>query len=284
MYHERSQAQRHLIIVFILLWLTPLVLSDLQLNSAAHSWAVPRTQPILLESAARQPDAVVSVIVQKTGRDRGVEESVIRLGGRITKDLHIINAFAAKMKAKDAVQLAKAQDVRWVSLDAVTRSATTTSLSDLLYETWASGLGAEETMGLSDGLNLVDSHLGPNGTFALGLDNKRGSVTGFQFEVTPGTAVAKVEVLLAGYVPSVLKHDFKIKVWLGGTRIKEYAVKKELWAPYFGAGNSGLVALDVTSARAWKWSDLDNALSSSRLILDRLMAKIHLPWMHSACV
>ncbi len=219
-----------------------------------------RVQPVLLQMAAAQPEARVGIIVQKTVQDASVEELVARLGGAVTKGLSIINAFAAEMTAKDAVQLASAHGVRWVSLDAPMQSAAT---GPITFTIWATAIGTEETMGLSDGLNLVDSNLGPNGTCAIGLDNKKGSVTGFQFEATPGSAIAKVEVLLNGYVPNLMAHDFKVKVWLGGTRIKEYTVKKGLWTPYVGAANPGLVAMDVTNARAWKWADLENGLAIS---------------------
>jgi serine protease AprX len=65
--------------------------------------------------------------LQKTVKDASVEELVTRLGGTVTQDLHIINAFAAEMKAKDAAQLAKVAGVRWVSLDAPMRSTDCTS-------------------------------------------------------------------------------------------------------------------------------------------------------------
>ena len=77
-----------------------------------------RVQPLLLEMAAQQPDQVVSVIVQKTVKDDRVEQAVGALGGMVTTDLHIINAFAAELKARDVPQLARVEGVRWVSLDA----------------------------------------------------------------------------------------------------------------------------------------------------------------------
>ena len=82
-----------------------------------------RAQPVLLKMAQAQPDSTVSVIVQKTVKDSQVEELVARLGGAVTQDLHIINAFAAEMKAKDVAQLAEADGVRWVSFDATMMEA-----------------------------------------------------------------------------------------------------------------------------------------------------------------
>jgi serine protease AprX len=77
-----------------------------------------RAQPQLLEMARTQPDATVSVIVQKTTQSADPEALVARLGGTVTTDLHIINGFAAELKARDVLQLARAAGVRWVSLDA----------------------------------------------------------------------------------------------------------------------------------------------------------------------
>ena len=78
----------------------------------------PRVQPVLLELAAARPDEVVSVIVQKAVKDATIEEWVARRGGQVTRDLHIINAFAAVLPTQAAVELAREPSVRWVSLDA----------------------------------------------------------------------------------------------------------------------------------------------------------------------
>ena len=86
-----------------------------------------RTQPVLLELAATRPEEVVSVIVQKAMTDSSVEERVARLGGIVTRDLPFINAFAAELPAQAALELARAEGVRWVSLDAPV------TLADPLY-------------------------------------------------------------------------------------------------------------------------------------------------------
>ena len=77
-----------------------------------------RVQPQLLNMAAQQPDQMVSVIVQKAVNDDRAEQAVSALGGTVTTDLHIINAFAAEMSAQAAVQLSRIESVGWVSLDA----------------------------------------------------------------------------------------------------------------------------------------------------------------------
>jgi serine protease AprX len=77
-----------------------------------------RVQPLLLEMAAQQPNQLVSVIVQKTAKDDRVEKAASALGGKVTWDLHIINAVALEMETQAAVQLGSVDGVRWVSLDA----------------------------------------------------------------------------------------------------------------------------------------------------------------------
>ncbi len=101
--------------LFLLVILTFL---SLALLGASAVPLAARAQPILLTLAAQQPDATVSVIVQKTVHDTSVEALVTQLGGKLTGDLAIINGFAAELKAKEVPQLARAEGVRWVSYDA----------------------------------------------------------------------------------------------------------------------------------------------------------------------
>ena len=98
--------------VLVLVLLLPLLLLRPRSNSRL------RTQPVLLELAATRPEEVVSVIVHKGMTGSSVEELVARLGGIVTRDLPIINAIAAELPAQAALELAKAEGVRWVSLDA----------------------------------------------------------------------------------------------------------------------------------------------------------------------
>ena len=111
-----------------------------------------RVQPLLLQLATQQPDQTVSVIVQKTVKDDRVEQAVGALGGTVTKDLHIINAFAAEMKAKDVAQLAKTDGVRWVSFDAP------------VVETG----GPDGTVNTAALLNVYDKAIGANKLWAQG--------------------------------------------------------------------------------------------------------------------
>ena len=83
-----------------------------------HQAVTAKAMPQLLELAVTHPDQIVRVIAQKMTGAQAVEDLVTQLGGRVLSDLHIINAFSAEMTADAAVEMARSEDVRWVSLDA----------------------------------------------------------------------------------------------------------------------------------------------------------------------
>ena len=79
-------------LLFRVLLTTAMVLPMLAITPSQSS-AQDRIQPALLAIIAEHPDRQVNIIVQKTSHNSGVENAVARLGGTITSDLHIINAF-----------------------------------------------------------------------------------------------------------------------------------------------------------------------------------------------
>jgi serine protease AprX len=81
---------------------------------------ISKVQPLLLQKVSEEPNARLSIIVQKTLKDDSVEKTVRNLGGIVTKDLSIINAFAAELPASAINQLGQSGDVRWISLDSPT--------------------------------------------------------------------------------------------------------------------------------------------------------------------
>ncbi len=79
-----------------------------------------RVQAILLQLADQQPDTVVRIIVQKSAGDSMEAEAMVaRLGGVVTRDLSIINGFAAEIPASAVNDLARTSTITWMSLDAV---------------------------------------------------------------------------------------------------------------------------------------------------------------------
>jgi len=189
------------------------------------SAGVAKAHPLLLEMAAEQPDQRVAVIVQKADQTGQAETLVGQLGGAVTKDLHIINAFAADMTAEAAVELARRPDVRWVSLDAPVERAgkvapppapTTNTYLDTLRvpQVWSQGID-----GSGIGVAVIDSGVSnmqdlplqrsvsfnPNasnvndkyghGTHVAGIVAGNGSLSGGQFRgVAPGIQLISLKV------------------------------------------------------------------------------------------
>jgi len=130
----------------------------------------PRAQPILLQLAAEHPDETLGVIVQKTVQDARVENLVARLDGTVTQDLHIINAFGAKLPGKAVAELARADGVRWVSLDAPMLESVCQQCVDTarLKNAYVRAIGADRLwnespylQGQGVGVAVVDSGVNP---------------------------------------------------------------------------------------------------------------------------
>ena len=76
-------------------------------GSSPHQALAAKAQPLLTELAAQNPSQMVRVIVQQMAGTTGAEAQVAKLGGQVTRDLSIINAFAAEITAEAAVELAR---------------------------------------------------------------------------------------------------------------------------------------------------------------------------------
>jgi serine protease AprX len=72
----------------------------------------------LLQLAEEIPGREVEILVQKNGPSGEAEELVGLLGGEVTGDLGLINAFAARLSAAAVLQLASCTSVKWISPDA----------------------------------------------------------------------------------------------------------------------------------------------------------------------
>lgn len=121
-----------------ILMLLALVLPLIATAPAHLAQAASRLHPDLQQEATQHPDAIAKVIVQKQGAGNSAESLVPQLGGTVTKDLSIINAFAAEMPAKSLVQLAKSDNVRWISPDGPVQKADAYSM----FTTWATDMGS----------------------------------------------------------------------------------------------------------------------------------------------
>jgi len=103
---------------FQIILILPLMLGMLGASTTAAQPAQARTLLWLVQLAEERPAQPVAVIVQKADTSDRAEAQVVQLGGKVVKDLPIINAFSAEIPARGAIQLANLPFVRWVSADA----------------------------------------------------------------------------------------------------------------------------------------------------------------------
>ncbi len=221
-----------------------------------------KTQALLLQMAAQAPEKTISVIVQKASSTQQAEALAVKLGGRITKDLSMINAFAAEMTAGAARQMASSPPVRWISLDAPVQSSAAVSK----FTAWATRNGTAVTNEFTSYANMLGA-AGRDGKYGYGSQVK-GAFTGFQPEYAPGQMIAKVEVTLRLYVPTALARTEtpKLTPYVAGEAGAEVIVPVTDLNGCLGAQNACTRKYDITATRSsWTWANLN----SLQIVIDQ---------------
>jgi serine protease AprX len=129
-----------------------------------------KAHPLLIQIAEQHPQKQVGVIIQKLAEDNRLEAKVKQVGGVITHDLDIINAFAARLAADKALELSMDPDVRWVSLDAPVEQSgkpAPTPPPPVTTNTYLGTLGVQQVWnmgwnGSGIGVAVIDSGISPN--------------------------------------------------------------------------------------------------------------------------
>jgi serine protease AprX len=244
--------KKHISLTNIFLTLALIAGVILPTSSVLQS-TVLRVQPLLQQMAASDPAQTIRVIVQKqaAAQEQDVEAQVMALGGKVTSDLHIINAFAAEMTAEAALKLSQMKFVRWISLDAPVQQ----SASPWKFTTWATSNGTVVTNGFKD-YGKILSPVGRNGSFGYG-SRVKGSFAGFMPEYSPAAAITKIELSLFLYTAKTLTTAQVVKVtpYIGGKASGSTTLSASAINNFVGAGKAGFLTLDITGLRAWKWSD-----------------------------
>jgi len=220
-----------------------------------------KAQAALVEMAASDQNEVVNVIVQKVDETTSVEKQVSRLGGEVTKDLNIIDAFAAEMTAGSAMEIARSSNVRWVSLDAPVQQA----IASTRFTAWASANGTVVANGFTNYANML-SPVGKNGNFGYG-SRVKGAFGGFMPEFSPGVSITKVELRLHLYTPKTLTSTEVVKVtpYVGGKASGVASIPAAALNSYTGTAKVGTLNFDITSLRTWQWSDF----TTLQLLIDQ---------------
>ncbi|MBI5031466.1 MAG: S8 family peptidase [Chloroflexi bacterium] len=244
------------------------------ISAQPNALAVPtNVQPILAQMAADQPDSTVSVIVQKRVQDNSIEEMVAHLGGTVTKDLSLVKGFSAQLKAKDVLELAKADRIKWVALDAPMYSSGGPSKTK--FTIWSTKIGTKVTNGFTNSSNIL-SPVGKNNTYGYGK-NVKGSFSGFTPEYTPGVGIIQVEAVLRVYASAKLASSEIIKLtpYVAGVAGNTTSMPANKLDSRIGAGLVGTEYVDITSTRVWSWQDFAPAKNLEVLIDQSAVAKTH---------
>jgi len=250
-----QKVDRRLFIVFLVLCLisTTALLPPLPQAEGGN------IQPILRQMAASQPETIVGVIVQKAGNGHSPEELVRLLGGEVTKDLRIINAFAAELPAGEVERFARDPGVRWVSFDApVIRQG-----DPATYITWATAQGTSLATHIKDAAYIYDSYTGPNGSYGYGGwkgGKNQGAFGGFTTLELYGK-IEKVEAVFYLYLSAPLGDDFvSVRSHLDGTPSSLVSLSADTLNNYVGKEKAGYLYLDLTATRAWSWENFNRGL------------------------
>jgi serine protease AprX len=152
--------------------------------------------------------------------------------------------------------LATDSSVRWISLDGAVRQTSTATAS---FTTWATDIGISMPSTFTDLTPLIDSAIGPNGTFGLASTGQV-AVRGFNVEMTPGTKIMKVEAVLHGYTATALGdgEDPMITVAISDTVSAQARLDHRLLNTHVGIARAGALYVDLTALRNWQWSDVDD--------------------------
>jgi serine protease AprX len=212
---------------------------------------IAKAQPQLAQIAADQPEALVRVIVQQLAGTSDAEIQVAALGGKVVRDLSLINAFSAEMTAEAAMELARMDSVHWVSLDAPVQQAAASNM----FHTWATVTGKIVRNGFTNPANML-SLVGPNNTYASGGAVK-GSVTGFQPEYSPGQKIVKVEVALKLYISTTLTNAEapKVTAYAKNKSGSMVTISPNGINACAGVSKACLAYVDITASRTWLWDD-----------------------------
>ncbi|MEZ4673781.1 MAG: S8 family peptidase [Caldilineaceae bacterium] len=148
------------------LWMLLLFSFILTVPAAREQASSVSLQPTLMALAATEPDTIVPVIVQLQPDVSTIADALMRLGGKQTKELWIINAIVAEVPAGQLPTLAALSGVRWVSLDApvVNTSCDDCIPADTLRTVYNQAINADELWnqpsylrGKGIGVAIVDS-------------------------------------------------------------------------------------------------------------------------------
>ena len=186
--HSSINWVRRLNLLVVLALLLALVgpVAAMPVSVQAKKDEVLRADPRLLQLAAEHPDDVFPVIIQRDVKNKDLpdddpEAAVGKGGGRVKKQLKMIESLSAELTGKKIEKLARHKKIRWISLDAPLFSTALPGFGTTGIVTTAIGSGNEAANAMvlqPDGKTVVagGSVTGSYNDFALVRYNSNGSL------------------------------------------------------------------------------------------------------------
>jgi len=113
---------------------------------------------------------------------------------------------------------------------------------------------------VKDGEYLLSSPFGPDQTF--GVFGKGADVfAGFEYQITPGYAVSKVEAVVLGYVETRFNKQIGFSLYVGDVQVSTAQTNTTSFDNAVGEAQARTIAIDLTGTRNWSWGDFAQGLS-----------------------
>ena len=187
---------RSFVIIFLLITLTAPAFAPANVQS------VSRISPLITRLAAEVPNRPLRLIVQKGDTTNRAEKLSTQLGGKIIKDLHIINAFAVELPAGAVSQLGGSSSVKWVSLDAAVTQSDDSTPSTALTDGTVPPVSVDDGVPTSNSnpVNGVPTSSSTSGMTATSLNSFTGILTlnAYQYDIKATKLKAETRGQLMG--------------------------------------------------------------------------------------
>jgi serine protease AprX len=196
-----------------------------------------KADPSVLQAAAADPHGTLDLIVRKADRSsHGAEQLVRRLGGRVTRDLSIIDAFSARLPASALPALLRSPSVARLWGDArIHMSSTDLGIYDTYnpYTTWRQSIALDQVnskyTGTGIGVALIDtgvtnySDLGTRMTYRVDFTPDQSGYDHYGHGTHMSGIIAGNGTLSSGTYKGVATKayliDIKVAGWNGATDV-----------------------------------------------------------------
>ena len=113
---------------------------------------------------------------------------------------------------------------------------------------------------VKNGEYLLSSPFGPDQTF--GVFGKGADVfSGFEYQITPGYAVTKVEVVVLGYVETRFNKQIGFNLYVGDAPVGTAQTRTTSFDNALGEDQAKTITVELIGTRPWSWGDFAQGIS-----------------------